>query len=60
MQVVYYGMIIIIIQPLGSFAPLAAQPGVNAKFMNGVMLFGPIEFLCEKQISQTLRHLASS
>ena len=54
MQVVYYGMIIIITQPLGSFAPLAVQPGANAKFMNGQMLFGPIlNFYVKTDLSDT-------
>ena len=53
MQVVYYGMIIIITQPLGSFAPLVVRTGANAKFMDGQMLFGPIELLCE---NRSLRH----
>ena len=48
MQVVYYGMTIIITQPLGSFAPLAVQSGANA---NSKMFLGLLN-----SYMKTVRH----
>ena len=50
MQVVYYGMIVIITQPLGSFAPLAVQPSANA---NGKMFLGLLNFYVKTDLSDT-------